>query len=130
MAEALARLDWPEHVAAVSAGSRPTGWVHPVAIRVMEELGASMDSAYSKSAEEFLQATFDVVVTVCDSAAQDCPSWPGARRIEHWSIEDPSYSWRDPEVELQRFLNTRDDLRRRIRELVSSLLTETSETGD
>jgi arsenate reductase len=130
MAEALARLDWPEHVAAVSAGSRPTGWVHPVAIRVMQDLGASMDSAYSKSAEEFQRATFDVVVTVCDSAAQDCPSWPGARRVEHWSIEDPSHSWRDPEAELQRFLETRDDLRRRIRELVASLLAETSETED
>jgi arsenate reductase (thioredoxin) len=130
MAEALARLDWPEQLTPVSAGSRPTGWVHPVAIRVMEELGASMESAYSKAADEFRDAEFDVVVTVCDSAAQDCPTWPGAGRIEHWSIEDPSFAWREPETELQRFLETRDELRLRIRELVAGLLLETPETKD
>jgi arsenate reductase (thioredoxin) len=125
MAEALARLDHGEALDPVSAGSRPTGWVHPTAIRVMEELGASMEHASSKSADEFRDADFDAVVTVCDSAAQDCPTWPGARRIVHWSIEDPSSAWRDPEVEERRFRETRDDLRERIARLVRDLFGET-----
>jgi arsenate reductase len=121
MAEALARLDWPEALDPVSAGSRPTGWVHPFAIRAMEALGFPMDQAESKSADLFLDADFDAVVTVCDSAAQDCPSWPGARRLVHWSIEDPSFGPDDPKTRYGRFLETRDDLRRRIAALVAEL---------
>jgi arsenate reductase (thioredoxin) len=119
MAEALARRFHGDRVDAVSAGSRPAGWVHPMAIEVMEEQGAEMSEVYSKSAQEFLDADFDVVVTVCDSAAADCPNWPGARRIEHWPIEDPS--WGDAESAHERFSTTRDELRRRIDDLVESL---------
>jgi arsenate reductase (thioredoxin) len=122
MAEALARLDWPEALDPVSAGSRPTGWVHPFAIRAMEALGFPMDRAESKSAELYLEADFDVVVTVCDSAAQDCPSWPAARRVVHWSIEDPSFGPYEPKTRYERFLETRDDLRRRIAALVAELV--------
>jgi arsenate reductase (thioredoxin) len=124
MAEAIARLDHPEVLEPVSAGSRPTGWVHPLAIRAMEELGFSMDDASSKPAEEFRDAELDVVVTVCDSAAEDCPAWPNARRIEHWSIEDPSFVAGDPLARYGRFLQTRDELRRRIRDLVAELLVQ------
>lgn len=80
-----------------------------------------MDRAESKSAELYLDADFDAVVTVCDSAAQDCPSWPGARRLVHWSIEDPSFGPDDPQTRYERFLETRDDLRRRIAALVAEL---------
>ncbi len=121
MAEALARLDWPDVLDPVSAGSRPTGWVHPLAIRAMKALGFSMEDATSKSADEFRDEAFEVVVTVCDSAAEDCPTWPNARRIEHWSIEDPSFGHDDASTRYERFLETRDDLRRRIRELVAGL---------
>ena len=121
MAEALARLDHGEALDPVSAGSRPTGWVHPTAIRVMEELGASMEHASSKSADEFRDADFDAVVTVCDSAAQDCPLWPGAARIEHWPIEDPTFG---DENGAARFAATRDDLRRRIDDLMETLNVE------
>ena len=70
--------------------------VHSLAVDVIAELGADIAGARSKSAEEFRDTEFDVVVTVCDSAAQDCPVWPNATRIEHWSIEDPSFE-PDPE---------------------------------
>jgi arsenate reductase (thioredoxin) len=121
MAEALARLDWPEALDPVSAGSRPTGWVHPLAIRAMEALGFEMDGAYSKAADEFREQDFDAVVTVCDSAAMDCPTWPGAGRIVHWSIEDPSFGPDEPAIRYERFVETRDELRRRIRDLVADL---------
>jgi arsenate reductase len=118
MAEALARADHGDVLDPVSAGSRPAELVHHLAIRAIEEVGISMDGAYTKSAEGFIETPFDVVVTVCDSAAQDCPIWPNAQRIEHWSIEDPS--WGDSSTRWERFREARDDLRRRIRELVAS----------
>ena len=120
MAEALAQLDHGDRIAAVSAGSHPAGMVHPEAVRAIAALGPDISGARSKSADEFRDTDFDVVVTVWDSAAQDCPIWPNAKRIEHWSIEDPSFE-RDPVLRLVKFIETRDDLRRRIDDLVISL---------
>jgi len=119
MAEALARLDHGDALDPVSAGSRPAFGVHSLAVDVIAELGEDISGARSKSADEFRDEQFDAVVTVCNSAAQDCPTWPNAKRIEHWSIEDPSFE-PDPAVRYQRFVETRDDLRKRIDELVAS----------
>jgi arsenate reductase len=124
MAEALARAFHGELIDPVSAGSRPAGYVHPLAIRAMAELGVDLDGATSKGAEQFRNQPFDVVVTVCDSAAADCPTWPGAKRLEHWSIPDPSWGPDDPATRFDRFQATRDDLRRRIDELAASLAGE------
>ena len=121
MAEGLARADHGDVVDVVSAGSRPAGWVHPLAIRALAEVGIDASEQTSKPADQFLNEPFDVVVTVCDSAAQDCPMWPGATRIEHWPIEDPSYGADDPATRPERFAETRDELRRRIDELVKTL---------
>lgn len=121
MAEGLARAFHGDKLDVVSAGSRPAGWVHPLAIRALNDLGIDASAHTSKPADQFLAQKFDVVVTVCDSAAQDCPSWPGAKRIEHWPIEDPSWGPDDPSTRYQRFVETRDDLRRRIDALVATL---------
>jgi len=115
MAEGLARAFHGEEIDVVSAGSRPAGFVHHNAIRALAEIGIDIRDAKSKSADEFTAQPFDVVVTVCDSAAKDCPTWPGAKRIEHWPIEDPS--WNGYEA----FVSTRQDLERRIDELVKTL---------
>ena len=120
MAEALARLHHGDVVEAVSAGSRPTGSVHPNAIAAMAELNSDISQARSKSAAAFFDREFEVVVTVCDSAARDCPSWPNAKRLEHWSIEDPSYE-PDPVARAQRFRQTRDELSDRIEALIRGL---------
>lgn len=123
LAEALARLDHSDVLDPVSAGSRPAFGVHSLAVDVMAELGSDIAGARSKSAVEFRDQDFDAVVTVCDSAAADCPVWPNAKRLEHWSIEDPSFE-PDPERRYERFVETRDDLRRRIQGLVESLAEE------
>lgn len=117
MAEAIARNFHGDVVDAVSAGSRPAGWVHPLAIRAMAEVGVDIQDAESKSAAQFIDQPFDVVVTVCDSAAQDCPLWPGAARIEHWPIEDPSFGANA----MEKFRETREELARRIDGLVAEL---------
>src|SRR5437868_1068089 len=113
MAEALANAFHGNEVEAVSAGSRPAGWVHPSAIRAMAEIGVDITSAKSKGADRFAGEPFDIVVTVCDSAARDCPHWPNAKRIEHWPIEDPTGGG------FERFVETRDELGRRIEALLS-----------
>jgi arsenate reductase len=115
MAEGLARAFYGDVIDVVSAGSRPAGMVHPNAIRALGDIGIDIGDAESKSAELFLDEPFDVVVTVCDSAAADCPSWPNAKRIEHWPIEDPSWSG------YQAFVGTRDELARRIEQLMETL---------
>ncbi|HUR79292.1 MAG TPA: arsenate reductase ArsC [Thermoanaerobaculia bacterium] len=121
MAEGLARAFHGDVMDVVSAGSRPAGWVHPLAIRALAEIGIDAGEQYSKSADEFLPQKFDAVVTVCDSAAQDCPNWPGAKRIEHWPIKDPSWGPDDPATRYDRFVETRDELKRRIDELAKTL---------
>ena len=121
MAEGLARAFHGEEMDVVSAGSRPAGWVHPLAIRAMAEIGIDISGQYSKSAEPYLNEPFDVVVTVCDSAAKDCPLWPGAKRIEHWPIEDPSFGDDEEATRYGRFVATRDELRKRIDELADTL---------
>ena len=118
MAEGLANAFHGDVVEAVSAGSRPAGWVHPMAIRAMADAGVDIGAAQSKGAAQFIDGDFDVVITVCDSAARDCPLWPGAKRIEHWPIEDPTFGSGDA---LQRFIVTRDELARRIDDLIATL---------
>jgi arsenate reductase len=121
MAEGLARAFHGDVLEVVSAGSRPAGWVHPLAIRALAEIGIDASGQTSKSAEPFLNEPFDIVVTVCDSAAQDCPTWPNAKRIEHWPIVDPSYGPDDPSTRYDRFVATRNELQRRIDELVLTM---------
>ena len=121
MAEAIARAFHGDVLDPVSAGSKPTGWVHPLAVKAMGDLGVDITGATSKHAGKFINEPFDLVVTVCDSAAQDCPTWPGAKRLLHWSIKDPSYGPDDPATRYDRFLATRDELKRRIEELVNTL---------
>ena len=121
MAEAIANAFHGDVMEAVSAGSRPAGWVHPLAIQAMAAKGVDIRDAESKGATRFLNQSFDVVVTVCDSAAQDCPNWPGATRIEHWPIEDPSFGPDDPNTRYDRFVETRDELAQRIDTLAKAL---------
>src|SRR5215472_833407 len=123
MAEALARLDHGGAVEVVSAGSRPSGGVHPDAVVVLAEMGSDIAGARSKSAAEYRDQSFDAVITVCDAAARDCPSWPGAKRVLHWSIEAPS-SEPDPARRVVRFRQTRDDLRGRIAALFTEAAIE------
>ena len=121
MAEAIAREFYGDALDPVSAGSRPAGWVHPLAVKAMADLGVDMSSHTSKSAEQFINEPFDIVVTVCDSASQDCPHWPGAKRIEHWPIVDPSFGPDDPATRYDRFIERRNELMQRIEDLVATL---------
>jgi len=121
MAEALARIDYGDLVRPFSAGSRPAGFVHPFARLAIEEIGFRLDDARSKPVDEYQSAALDLVVTVCDSAAADCPTWPRARHIVNWSIEDPSFAQGGDEKRLAAFRATREELRHRIDGLMEAL---------
>ena len=77
MAEAIVNSGRAGDWQAVSAGSRPAGFVHPLAVRVLSEIGVEVQGARSKPVSEFRGQPFDLVVTVCSSAAEECPGLAG-----------------------------------------------------
>jgi arsenate reductase (thioredoxin) len=103
-----------------SAGSRPNGYVSGLAIEAMREIGIDISSHRSKSVSEFEGQDFDTVITVCDSAAELCPVFPGAPQRIHWSIWDPGYATGSHEEKLAAFRSVRDDLAERLRSFLSS----------
>lgn len=117
MAEGWLNHDLGESLEAFSAGTMPSR-VHPLAIQVMAEAGVRLEGARSKSISEFLGRPFDLVVTVCDSAREACPAFPGAVKQLHESFPDPAgFTGPDEEV-LQRFREIRDSIRARLVPLV------------
>ena len=106
-----------------SAGSKPKGFVHPMAIRVLQELyKIDASSARSKSWEEFQQSNihFDFVITVCDDARESCPVWPGQPIISHWGSTDPAAFEGDDAEKFNIFRGVALQINRRI-ELLCSL---------
>lgn len=106
----LGRGEWQ----AVSAGSNPAGYVHPLAIRAMGELGLDLSAAESKRLDRFVSDPFDLVVTVCDNARESCPVFPGAKRTLHWPFRDPAHATGTEEERLTDFRGVRDEIRDRI----------------
>jgi arsenate reductase (thioredoxin) len=109
MAEALVNARLGDRWQAFSAGTRPTGEVHPLAIRVLSELGIQ-HQGQSKSTEAFRGRAFDLVVTVCDDAAEDCPVWLGQGRKAHLSFKDPAKATGTPEQILAEFRSVLDQI--------------------
>lgn len=109
MAEAIANARLGDTWEAQSAGTFPTGYVHPLALRVLEEIGIQ-HSGRSRHVNEVRGIPFDLVVTVCDSAAEECPVWlgPGIRR--HHSFNDPAKAEGTEEEILQVFRQVRDQI--------------------
>lgn len=91
MAEALLRHLGGDRWEALSAGSHPAGFIHDLAIEAMTKLHVPLVDQRSKSWDDFANAELDVVLTLCDAAAeQTCPTWPGTPLTAHWSLADPA----------------------------------------
>ncbi|MCX6018566.1 MAG: arsenate reductase ArsC [Chloroflexi bacterium] len=118
MAEGVLRWLGGERCAAFSAGTIATH-VNPFAMRVMDEIGVDIRAQYSKTYEQFLGQPFDAVITVCDSAAANCPFLPGQYVRLHWSFPDPAAVDGD-EAKLQAFRDVRDGLIVRFREWLAA----------
>lgn len=102
-----------------SAGTEPR-IVHPLAIRAMHEMGIDISTHRAKSLEEFReQPPMDLVITVCDEAAEACPFFPNARHQVHWGFADPSRVEGNEEERLAAFRHTRELIADRIKQFLS-----------
>ena len=95
-----------------SAGSKPAGYVHPLAIRVMQEAGLDISQHRSKHLNEFLGQKIETVITVCGNADQACPIFPGQVNRYHWGFLDPAHVQGSEEEVLEVFREVRDEIRR------------------
>ncbi len=114
MAEALWQHLGQPNWSAASAGSRPAGYVHPLAIAAMQEIDIDISKTISKSVAQFQDAPFDLVITVCDNAREACPVFPGAEQTLHWPFDDPADATGSIEEQMVTFRRVRDQIRDRI----------------
>jgi arsenate reductase len=117
MAEAIVNARLSDRWRAFSAGTEPAGYVHPKAIQVLDEIGITHEGQ-SKSAEQFRQMDFDLVVTVCDDAAENCPVWLGKGKRVHLSFPDPAKAGGTDEEKLAVFRSVRDAIAQKVPELL------------
>ena len=99
---------------AFSAGSKPKGQVHPMALRVLKEIyRIDAADARSKSVDEFIQegVIFDFVITLCDSAKETCPIFPGQVNRHHWGFADPAQATGSEEEVMAEFRRVRDQIK-------------------
>ncbi len=113
MAEGLVNHDLAGKVQAFSAGVRPSR-VNPRAMQVMAELGIDISRHRSKSVDELAGEQFNLVITVCDRAAAQCPMFPGSAEILHIGFLDPAQATGTEEEIMAAFRRVRDDLRARL----------------
>ena len=119
MAEGWLRSLGEERYESLSAGARPAGFVHPLAIEVMREAGIDISGHESKSIADFLPPEGeppDVIVSVCDRAASDCPVFPGRVERIPMPFDDPAHAEGTEEEKLAVFRRVRDEIRTAIEE--------------
>lgn len=111
MAEGLINARLGPEFQALSAGTKPSGYVHPKAIEVMAELGIDLSQQESKNLDQFRGQYFDCVITVCDSAKENCPVWlEEAGRREHIGFDDPAEATGTDEEITAEFRRVRDGI--------------------
>ena len=119
IAEGLMRSLAGDKFEVYSAGAYPTK-VHPVAIKVMAEVGIDISFHTSDAFSFFINESIDIVVTVCDNANKVCPVFPGNVKRIHWSVKDPFNDWNSTSEDLINFRKTREDLTERIKNLLKN----------
>ena len=112
MAEGLLRSAAGDLFEIASAGSKPAGYVHPLAIAVLKEIDVDIAGHRSKHMKEFLETPIETVITVCGNADQACPIFPGQVNRHHWPFEDPALAVGSDEERLAVFRRVRNEIRR------------------
>ncbi len=120
MAEGWARALKSEEFEVFSAGVAPC-YVHPKAIRVMQEAGVDISGQYSKHVKEMDGIRFDYIVTLCNYAGDKCPYHPGLGKRVHRAFEDPVFAQGTEEEVLDRFRDVRDQIRRFVEAMPGNL---------
>jgi len=114
MSEGLLRARGGAAYEVFSAGTEPRV-VHPLAVKAMQEIGIDISNQAAKGIEAFAGAPpMDLVITVCDEAAEACPFFPNARRQVHWGFPDPSQAQGSEEERLTVFRHIRDQIAAKI----------------
>lgn len=119
LAEAIVNAQMGNIWQAVSAGTKPAGYIHPKALDALSEIGIQHTGS-SKRVDEFQGVDFDLVVTVCDSAAEECPVWLGKGKRVHHSFPDPAKAEGTDEEVMEVFRAVRDDIEK---EMIALLKT-------
>jgi arsenate reductase len=112
LAEGILRAVAGDFLDVQSAGSKPAGYVHPLAVVAMREIGIDLSAHRSKSMTEFMNQSVETVITVCGNADQACPIFPGQVNRHHWPFEDPAHAPGTDEEKLAVFRRVRDEIRR------------------
>jgi arsenate reductase len=121
MAEGLVNHFLGDRWEALSAGTAPSGYVHPLAVKAMGEIGIDISAGYSKSVDEFRDVEFDLVITVCDDAAENCPLWLGSGNVRHLGFPDPAEATGTEEERMAVFRSVRDGLRRDVLRILEEM---------
>ncbi len=111
LAEGILRAAAGDTLNVQSAGSNPAGYVHPLAIQVMKEIGIDISAHHSKHMNEFLKQPVETVITVCGNADQACPMFPGQLNRHHWGFDDPAHAVGTDEEKLKVFRRVRDQIK-------------------
>ena len=112
MAEGILRAAAGEVIRVASAGSKPAGYVHPLAIKALAEIGIDISGHRSKHLDEFLSQNVETAITVCGKADQVCPTFPGQVNRHHWGFDDPAHATGTEEEQMTVFRRVRDEIAR------------------
>ena len=112
LAEGILRNALGPDFTVASAGSKPAGFVHPLAIKALAEINIDISSHHSKHLNEFLNDNVETVITVCGNADQACPIFPGQLNRHHWGFDDPAHASGSEAEQFLVFQRVRDEIRR------------------
>jgi len=112
MAEGILRAAAGDLLNVQSAGSKPAGYVHPLAIKALAEIGIDISAHHSKHMDEFLSQDVETVITVCGNADQACPMFPGQLNRHHWGFDDPAHATGTEDEQMAVFRRVRDEIRK------------------
>ena len=124
MAEGILRAAAGDALRVASAGSKPAGFVHPLAIKALAEIGIDISAHRSKHLSEFLSEKVETVITVCGNADQACPMFPGQANRHHWGFDDPAHATGTEEEQFAVFRRVRDEIARTFRAYAAGRLDE------
>lgn len=121
MAEGMINHYLEDNWEAFSAGTEPAGYVHPLAITALSEIGIYISNHQSKSTEEFRTTSLDWVITVCDDAAENCPVWLGQGNKAHLGFQDPAKAEGSEAEKLGVFRQIRNDMKEQLLDFLSQV---------
>lgn len=122
LAEGILRAALNRDFRVASAGSKPAGYVHPLAIKAMAEIGIDISAHQSKHMDEFLTDNVSTVITVCGNADQACPVFPGQMNRHHWGFDDPAHATGTEAEQMAVFRRVRDEIARVFQAYAAGLL--------